>query len=156
MKLYELNQALRDFVLEIDEETGEILNGDALDALQIEREEKMENIALMIKDLTAEAAAIKQEAQNLTKRQKTAENKAAWLKGYLQESLAGEKLKTPRVAISYGTSKRAEIENEDLIPAEFLEAQAPKIKKSEILAALKEGREVPGAYLKETTSLRIR
>ena len=46
MNLFELNQALMDFELEIDEETGEILNADALDSLELERDTKIENIAL--------------------------------------------------------------------------------------------------------------
>lgn len=156
MNLYELNEAIEGFDLEIDEETGEVLNADALDALQLERDEKIENIALWIKDLLAEAAAIKAEKQALEKRQKTAENKAAWLKGYVQDALAGEKFKTARVAISYGTSKRAEITDAELIPEKYLEEQAPKVKKAEILADLKAGEVIPGAYLLESKSLRIK
>ena len=74
--LYELTAQIENFELEVDEETGEITNLDELDALQMERDEKIENIALWVKNLTADAAAIKAEAQNLTKRQKAAENKA--------------------------------------------------------------------------------
>ena len=63
--LYELTAQLENFELEVDEETGEITNLDELDALQLERDEKIENIALWVKNLTADAAAIKAEAQNL-------------------------------------------------------------------------------------------
>ena len=45
MNLYELNKAIADFDLEIDEETGEVLNADELDQITLARDEKIENIA---------------------------------------------------------------------------------------------------------------
>ena len=63
MTLFELNDALRNFNLEIDEETGEILNAAELDALEMQRDEKIENIALWIKNLKAEAEAVKMKAE---------------------------------------------------------------------------------------------
>ena len=154
--LYELTAQIEDFELEVDEETGEITNIDELDALQLERDEKIENIALWIKNLTADAAAIKAEAQNLTKRQKTAENKAQRLKDYLAMNLAGQKFKTPKVSISYRTTKSTDIVDENVIPEEYLEPQKPKIKKADILAALKAEKEVPGAVLIEKKSIQIK
>lgn len=154
--LYELTRAIEEFDLEIDEETGEVTNLDELDALELERDTKVENIALWVKNLTAEAAAIKAEVQNLTKRQKAAENKAERLKDYLIGNLAGEKFKTPKVAISYRTSESVELtgEPEDL-PPEFLR-QKLEAKKTDIKKALKAGRTVPGAVLVEKQNLQIR
>ena len=157
MNLYELNRAIADFDLEIDEETGEVLNLAGLDALELERDEKIENIALWVKNLTAEAAAIKAEVQNLTKRQKAAENKAERLKDYLMDNLAGEKFKTPKVAISYRTSEAVEITDEDLIPEEFLAIKTEyKPDKKAIKDELKAGGEVEGAELVKRTSLQIK
>ena len=48
MKLYEINEAIENCV---DTETGEILDEAALDALKIEREEKIRNIAAWIVNL---------------------------------------------------------------------------------------------------------
>ena len=150
MNLYELNKAIADFDLEIDEETGEVLNADELDQITLARDEKIENIALWVKDLLAEAEAIKAEEQALAKRRKQAENKADWLKRYVAQALEGEKFKTPRVAISYRTSEAVEILDEDLIPEEFL-----MIKKA-IKDELKVGGEVEGAVLVKRTSLQIK
>ena len=49
MRLYEIDEAILSC---IDTDTGEILDADKLNALQIEREEKLENVALWIKKLT--------------------------------------------------------------------------------------------------------
>ena len=155
--LYELTRAIEEFDLEIDEETGEVTNLDELDALELERDTKVENIALWVKNLTAEAAAIKAEVQNLTKRQKAAENKAERLKDYLMGNLAGEKFKTPKVAISYRTSEAVEITDEDLIPEEFLVIKTEyKPDKKAIKDELKAGGEVEGAELVKRTSLQIK
>ena len=62
--LYELERALQEFELEIDEETGEILNMEDMDALQMERDIKVENIALWIKNLLSDAEAYKREKES--------------------------------------------------------------------------------------------
>lgn len=157
MNLYELNKAIADFDLEIDEETGEVLNADELDQITLARDEKIENIALWVKDLLAEADAIKAEEQALAKRRKQAENKADWLKRYVAQALEGEKFKTPRVAISYRTSEAVEILDEDLIPEEFLMIKTEyKPDKKAIKDELKVGGEVEGAVLVKRTSLQIK
>lgn len=102
MKLYEINQAITDLV---DPETGELTDLDAFMALNMEWNAKVENLALWIKDLNAEAKAIKEERDSLYERQRAAENKAASVKRFLESVLAGEKFKTPRVAVSYRKSK---------------------------------------------------
>ena len=82
-----------------DQETGEILDSDRLDQLEMERDTKIENIALYIKNLTADAEALKAEKQSFAERQKAPENKAELLKKYHATYLAGQKFSTPRVAI---------------------------------------------------------
>ena len=65
--LYDIDQEI---LACIDDETGEILDVEKLDALQMERERKLEGVALWVKDLKAEAAAVKEEADKLTARKK--------------------------------------------------------------------------------------
>ena len=157
MNLYELNKAIADFDLEIDEETGEVLNADELDQITLARDEKIENIALWVKDLLAEADAIKAEEQALAKRRKQAENKADWLKRYVAQALDGEKFKTPRVAISYRTSEAVEILDEGLIPEGCMTIKTEiKPDKKIIKDELKSGVIVPGAVLVKRTSLQIK
>lgn len=56
MTLYEIDSAIMDCV---DEETGEIIDLEKLEALNIERDKKVEGIALAVKNYAAEAKAIK-------------------------------------------------------------------------------------------------
>ena len=73
MTIYEIDQAIMECV---DIETGEIIDTEQLDKLQMERNTKLENVACWIKDLKAEAEALKAEKQALAERQRVAENKA--------------------------------------------------------------------------------
>ena len=88
MNLYEINAEIMACV---DEETGEIIDTAKLDQLRMTFGEKVEGIALYIKNLAAEAAAIKAEKDKLGERQRICENKVASLKNYLQANLCGEK-----------------------------------------------------------------
>ena len=46
MTLFEIDKAILDFEFDIDEETGEILNANALDELHMARDAKIEGIGL--------------------------------------------------------------------------------------------------------------
>ena len=160
--LYEIDQAILDCV---DMETGEILDPEKLDALQMEREQKLEGVALWIKDLKAEAEAVKAEADRLTARKKAVENKIDGLKQWLLFALNGEKLKTPRCNVYQTHSQRlAVVDEEQLIrhleldddPDRYLRFREPELKKDEIKKALKDGEFFPGAALEETEGLVIK
>lgn len=154
--LYELERALQEFELEIDEETGEIMNVDDLDALQMERDIKVENIALWIKNLQSDAEAYKREKESFYAKEKAAKNKAERLKEYLQNSLGGQKFKTDRVTISYRRGKQVAIVAADLIPKEYLRFADPVPDKVKIKKDINEGATVPGAALWETISMQIK
>ena len=104
--LYEINEQLLNLT---DSETGEITDWSAFEALQLARDEKIENIALYHKNLLAEAAALKAEEKSFSDRRKRAENKAESLKNYLATSLNGSKFNTTRVAINWRKSTSVEV-----------------------------------------------
>lgn len=163
MTLYEIEDAILQCV---DHETGEIIDPEALTALQMEREKKIENVALWIKDLRAEAEAISNEVKNLTARKKAAENKAEQLKAWLAEALDGEIFKTSRVRISYTHNSRLNVIDEQSVvnyietnyqePEEYLRYQLPEIRKDAVKAAIKDGAEIPGACIEATESVVIK
>ena len=156
MTLYELNEKINAFVWEIDEETGEIMNAADLDAIALARDEKLEQLGLWVKDLTAEAEALKKEKEALAQRERVAKNKAESVKAYLGFILNGQTFKTPKVAYSWRKSTAVEVQDAARIPAEYLIEQAPKIDKAGIKADLKQGYNVPGAVLVERTNLQIK
>lgn len=157
--LYEINAELtRLWDAAVDPETGEV-NADLyeqFDALQMEKDQKVENIALWIKNLRSDAEAIKAEAQTLQARAKAASNKADRLSAYIEQALGGEKFQTPRVNISYRSSSSVEIVDPTKIPVKFWRLKDPEFDKTAIKAAFKEGKEVPGCGLKANRSMIIK
>lgn len=157
-----LDGAAEDDML-IDAETGELISvSQALDALRMEREEKLENVACWVKNLCAEADAIREEENRLVKRRKAAETKAANLKAWLLAAMTREdgttdKLKTGRVMVSVKRNPPSTVVYEELLPSTYKVAkityQANKeLIKRELLA----GGEVPGAHLEYGRSVVIK
>lgn len=155
MNIYEIEQAIMDLV---DPETGEITDFDALDALSMARDEKIENVALWIKNLVAESKAIREEEKALAERRRAAETKADSLQRYLDRMLDGNKFSTPKVAINYRKSKAVEIADEDTFikAGAYLILQEPKIDKKAISEALKNGTVIAGAELVERNNIQIK
>ena len=102
MKLYEIDPAI-DALIEklIDPETGEITDTSAIEALEMEKATKIENLACYIKNLTADAAAYKAEKDAFAARQTAAENQAKRMKDYLSFVLHGENFESARCKISF-------------------------------------------------------
>ena len=158
MKLYEIDEAIMNCV---DAETGEIIDTEQLDTLQMERDTKLENVACWIKDLKAEAEALKNEKQALAERQRVAENKAESLKKWLAYALQGEKFKTPKCAISFRKSEAVEVTDEGLNNLmkehdELLTYKAPEPNKTAIKQAIKDGLSVAGVQLVQNISTIIK
>ena len=140
----------------MDKETGEVLDEAALDALTIEREEKIRNIAAWIVNLKADAEAYKQRADDFTVRKKAAENKAESLKKYLSRQLDGKAWKNEDFSVSFRMNKATDILDESKIPICYMISQAPKIDRAAILRTLKMGVAVPGARLVERQSMTVK
>jgi outer membrane murein-binding lipoprotein Lpp len=153
MTLYEIDQKLLDC---IDLETGEILNEERLNELQMERNEKLEKVALWIKELNAEADALKAEKQAFADRQKAAENKAESLKKWLANALAGEKFKTTKVMVSFRKTKSVEVADIFALDENYVKYSEPTADKAAIKKAIEAGEIVKGAQLVEGTSISIK
>lgn len=151
--LYEINQEIMNCV---DEETGEIIDIEMLNDLQMQFDEKVENIACFIKNLLADAKAIKEEEGNLALRRRSCENKAASLKKYLSDALNGQKFKTAKVSISYRKSESVDIENMKDVPEEYLKVVEPTVDKTYAKKIMKSGIEIPGLRLAERKNIQIR
>lgn len=157
MTLFDINKAILEFDYEIDEETGEILNAEELDALELARDEKIEGVGLWIKNLQAEAEAVKKEKDAMADRQRRLEKKAESLKNYLAWALQGEKFSTPRIAMSWRKSESVLIPDEALLDDRFVSIQMiKKPDKKLIKDTLKAGLEVPGAELVTKQNLQIK
>lgn len=151
--LYEIDEEILNCV---DMETGEIIDVERLGQLQLAREDKVEGIALWIKNLLSDADAIKSEEEKLAQRRKANENKAKNLKEYLSKFLNGQKFKTPKVSISYRKSESVEVTNISKLDDDYLKFAEPMVDKAKVKKALKAGTVLQGVTLVENQNIQIR
>lgn len=148
--LFEINNELMKLYESAIDENGEIEESalEALESLELERSEKIENIACLIKNLRSDAEQIKVEADKLAKRAKAAQNRADSLKEYLLANIpVGVKFKSPRMAISWGSTSAVEVYDQSQIPEKYTTIETVvKVDKNELKRDLKDG-DIPGCLL---------
>lgn len=162
MTLYEIDAGIQELLSEVDPETGELITDyEALDALLMERETKIENIVLFIKNLSSDVRELKAEEAALAERRKKAEKNAERLREYVSHALGGEKFQTPRCCVSFRKSTALELgegftewakEHADTL----LRYKEPEPDKTAIKAALAGGAEIPDAKLVQNTTMTIK
>lgn len=124
------------------------------------QENKYENILKLRANKLAQAKMLQDEIERLQKKLKPLNNTIDRLENYLDESLRLNGIQTLEVwtfSLSYRTSESVEIENEWLLPAEFVkikETRSPD--KIAIKKAIKDGQQVTGAKIKTNLNLQIK
>ncbi len=164
MKLYELTEQYEEVMnFFYDGETDEQTILDTLESIEGEIEDKADNYARMIKNLSAEAEMVKAEADRLNRRYKSLNARAEWLKGTLKanmEFIGKTKFKTALFSFSVskngGKQPMTITENLGEIPNKFLIQQDPLVNKEAVRQLLVE-KEVDWAHLEPYgTHLNIR
>ena len=151
-------------LLALVDEEGEILDVEAFEQLQMERTQKAAGMALWALDLKDEQEVIRNEIKRLQARLAAAERKEKNLKEFLGVILAGEKLKTPVVSVSYRASEAVEITDENAVRGfaelngydDLLKFRPPEISKTEVKRLIQEGVEIPGAEITSRVSTIIK
>lgn len=159
--IYEINQAILDC---LDPETGEILDMEALEQLQMDRAQKAENVACWRKNLMALIGSIKEEEDALKKRREVYQRKVDSLDNYLSTHFSGEKIETARAVINWRKSTGVEIVDEleavdylmHIAHEEVLKYAAPTIDKKAVKALLEAGEKIPGIVLADRMNLQIK
>lgn len=153
MNLFEINQEIMSCV---DTETGELLDEEKFAALQIDMQDKLEGLGCWIKNLEADATALKAEEQAFAERRKSVERQIANKKQYLSNFLDGEKFETLRVKISFRKSESLEVSEEAKIPEEFLKYKEPEVNKVDLKKAVKAGLVLDGVQLVQKQNIQIK
>ena len=153
MNLYEIDSAILDCV---DAETGEIFDMDKFEELSLTRDAKVENICLWIKNLKAEAEALKAEKDAFAARQKAAENKMESLKRYISGYLEGTSFESAKVKVSFRKSESLEILEGAVIPDEYLKFKEPEVNKTDLKKAIKGGLQLAGVSIVENQNIQIK
>lgn len=163
-KLYEINQDIENLINAVtDPETGEVVDLDALDGLLLEREQKIESVALFAKDIHAEWVAVCHEAMTLQQRADRLKNTEDGLKIYLSNALNGEKFSTPKCDIGFRKSESVEVDDDFLEWAKdnfadhlinHKETFTPN--KAEIKKYLKEGKQLEHCRIVEKQNIQVK
>lgn len=159
MKLYEIANEYQQFMESV--EAGLIPEeaiADTLECITMALDEKADNIACLIKNLNAEALAIKAEEERLTERRKSKEKEADRLTQYLSDILLQSGYKTietarnkitfrknpPKVVID---DEKAFIEWATDNAKYFLKYANPTVNKTAVKDAITSGAVVMGAQI---------
>ena len=161
MKLYEIPLRYREALdsIDVDEETGEIMNSDALTQFEMDAKEKIENAALYCLELKQEAACLKDEAARMSDRAKALDNRLERIKGLILTALEpfGGKVKTPRVTAYRRSTATVAIDEGANLPEAFVTKKVIMTpNKIAIRDYLKAGEMIDGAHLEMTDSLIMR
>lgn len=163
MTLYELTDEMRALLAlmeeEQDDDEQEAIKA-ALECTVFDIGEKAEGYGQVIKQLEADAAAVKAEKTRLAKKQAALENNAARLREALKNAmvLTGQsKIKTKLFSFSLSVRDKAVLDFPvDQIPQDFWKVKDPEADMKEIEKYLKEGHEVYFAHMEQVESLTIR
>lgn len=162
MNLYQLTNELQAAFdrLEIDPETGEIINFDEVDDLELAFDDKAEAYAIVIKNKLALAAELKAEIKTLQDRCKAVLNAAERMENHLAQSMQAvgkDRLETARACVSFRKSTQVQIVDETQIPHGYMvEKIERKPDKANIKKALASGEIIAGAELVEKQNIQIK
>lgn len=132
---------------------------DTLDAIKDEKYRKYDFMQKMILSLKGDVNTLKERETTLNKRRKSYENKIKSLQHYMLDAMkfkGEEKFKTEEFTYFIRRTKSTHIEDETLLPEQYLIPQQPKVDKRFIAEDIKNGIEVPGATVVENESLGVR
>lgn len=168
MKLYELSKDYENLILAI--ENGDIPEEalqDTLESIEVLLDEKADNIACWIKQLTAEAEAIKAEEDKLKARRTAKLNRAERLTEYLAECLTNagrNKIETARNVISFRkTPPKVVFDNEGKFiewamnnADSLLKYSKPTVDRTAVKVALENGAEIEGVRIESSANIQIK
>jgi hypothetical protein len=159
MNLYELTDSYLK-VLELIENGEEGLE-DTLESLNDTIELKADGYARIIRNLEANAVALKTEIDRLTNRRRSIENSIDRLKENLKNAMIAtgkEKIKTDLFNVTVVNNPVAvNVIDEKLIPEKYFKVEIiRKLDKISLRDAIKNGEEIQGAELMQGKGLRIK
>ena len=161
--LYEIDWRLWDVIqrgYSLDDETGEFWDDSAFEALEMDRNAKLEGCALFIKNLDSDVEAIRAEEKRLAERRRVMENKAERMRAYVANSMltfGDKKFETARVALSFRKSDVLVIADDAEIPEAYIVTKtttAPD--KVALKKAIKAGDTIPGVTIETRQNLQLR
>lgn len=162
MTLYEMSNEYRSIKdrLEVDPDTGEILNLDLLEQMEGQIYDKTEAVAIFIKELKAESEMIAAEEKALKERKESKIKKAESLTRYLGNMMtmnAMPSFETSKVKVSSRKSEAVVVAENAEIPEKYLVTKTEvKPDKTALKKAIKSGEEIPGVIVEERVNWSVK
>ncbi|MEB8649335.1 siphovirus Gp157 family protein [Bacillus cereus] len=160
MKLYELTSNWNQLQMMMEDGVDPSELADTLQAIEEAIDDKVHNIALVIRNFEAKAKAIKTEEKRLADRRKSLENNCKGLRNYTeQQMIAAGKRKIEGTLATVSLQKNQaslKIADDAVVPPEFMIPQEPKVDATGLKEALKQGMKWDGITLEQGESVRIR
>lgn len=168
MNLYELSSVYKNFLIAVDNgEIPEEAIADTLEAIEGAIDEKIDNIACVLKVLEAEEAAIKAEEDRLAQRRKAKANAKERTKNYLSEmliALGKTEFETARNKITFRKTpgkvvfadEKAFIEWALVNDDSLLTYGKPTVNKTAIKTAIEDGKELSGVEIVVSQSMQLK
>jgi hypothetical protein len=159
-KLVEQHRELERFADETDVDPQALK--DTLDGLKGDIEIKAQSVASFIRNIEADADAIRKAAQQMQERAKRLQERADAIRNYLLVNMQAtgiSKISCPHFTITLRKNPPSVvIENEAAVPAQFKvwpEPPPPGIDKRKVLAAFNAGQTVPGCSVTQGERVEI-
>lgn len=166
MKLYEINDKIRELLDMLDEgvigfedENGEMQYiTEKLD--ELDRKKKLENAALAVEELKAEADELNRKAKALKERADAKSNRVDSLKSYIincMQAFGDKKIDGEMCSLSVSVRDKVEVDSIDLLPREYIRSKTTfEADKKAIGDAIKKGAIIEGARVIKNPSLSIK
>lgn len=167
MKLYEISEQYKEFLSLYEySDIPEDAKIDTFDSIECEFKEKVDNIACFIKNLRAEAEAIKNEIKTLEARMKSKIHKSENLTRFLKFEMSylnKDRIETPRNKITIKKNPESVWVSDEFVDwassnsqEKFLKFKKPEPNKTAIKEAINSGEIFSFAHLIQTERLEIK
>lgn len=170
MTLYEIDTAIYNILSALEpDETGLMPENsdqlyEELQKLDMQRQQKLENVAKYVLNVRSEIAVLKAEEERLENRRKTLENKQKSLMQYLDNACQGQKTNLGVATLSYRKAERVEVTDYHKAIqyltsnhySDCIRTYDPEIAKKEVKALIESGTAVPGIEIVTGKSCSLR
>lgn len=162
MKLYEIDNSIRELWNKIIQQDGELTEEDmqALESLEIAKEEKIKGYGVIIREMTSDIANIGQEIARLKGLEKRMQAKADWLTSNLSRFMHDNQMdeyKSLEVNITFRPSKQLQIEDESKLAKKWFKTEkVTKVDKQAIKDFINAGGKVKGCEIVEKKNIQIK
>lgn len=165
MNLYTISRGLTEAESLLEEAQEQGLSQEELDrlfatlnALSLEKNEKLGQLGRLILNLESDAAAVKAEEMRLAEKRKRIEARVEILKSWLGRFVGyGQKWSDGVLSYSWRKSKAVEVVDESALPADYMTKKVTFTPdKKAIKEAIEKGQEVAGARVVERDNLQIK